>query len=355
MKVGYTVCEMEYKEAEKIREILDGAQRVVVLQADNPDGDSLGSALALEQILGDMGKEPLLYCGVDIPSYLRYLPGWDRVTKDLPQQFDAAIIVDTGADSLFEQLEKSGQKGWVKAKPVIVIDHHSTETNIDFANVILNPAAVATSEVIYELAQQLEWPLNKTAKEMITTAIMADSLGLVTEATSARSIHIIAELVEGGVSLADLEHARRDLMRKSPEIVHYKGELLQRVEYFNDNQVAVITIPWKEIEQYSSQYNPSMLVLEDMRMTTGTHIAIAFKTYNGDRITAKIRANQGYPIAAKLAEHFGGGGHAYASGFKVQDGRPFNEVKSECISLAFRLLNQLEKEQQDETLQHANA
>lgn len=335
---------MTYSEAEPIRAILDNANRVVILQADNPDGDSLGSALALEQILGDMGKEPILYCGVDIPSYLTYLQGWDRVSKDLPQQFDAAIIVDTGADSLFEQLEKTGQKGWVKAKPVVVLDHHATEANIDFADVICSPTAVATGEVIYELSKQLGWPLNQIAKEMIATAILADSLGLMTEATSARSIHIIGELVEGGVSLADLEHKRRDLMRKSPELVHYKGELLQRVEYFSNNQVSVITIPWEEIVQYSFQYNPSMLVLDDMRMTTGTHVAIAFKTYQDNRITAKIRCNQGFPIADKLAEHFGGGGHPYASGFKIQNGKSFKEIKTECISLAFRLLNQLEKD-----------
>ncbi len=334
----------DYSEADQIRQILDEAQRIVVLQADNPDGDSLGSALALEQILGDMGKEPVLYCGVDIPAYLRYLNGWDRVTKDLPSQFDAAIIVDTGADSLFEQLDKSGQKGWVKSKPVIVIDHHSTEANIDFANIILSPTAVATAEVIYELAKQLDWPLNTTAKDMLATAILADSLGLMTEATSGRSIHIIGELVEGGVSLAKLEQARRELMRKSPEVTHYKGQLLQRVEYFSDNQVAVVTVPWQEIERYSAQYNPSMLVLEDMRMTTGTHVAIAFKTYNNDRITAKIRANQGYPVAAKLAEHFGGGGHPYASGFKVQNGRSFEDVKSECIQVTTDLLAELEKE-----------
>ena len=345
---------MTYPEAEDIRSILETAQRVVIMQADNPDGDSLGSALALEQILGDMDKEPVLYCGVDIPQYLRYLAGWDRVSKELPAQFDACIIVDTGADSLFEQLDKSGQKGWIKAKPVIVIDHHTTEASIDFANVICNYPAVATGEVIYELAKQLDWPLNQTAQERLVTAIMADSLGLITEATGARSIHIVAEMVEAGVSLAELEQARRELMRKSPEIVHYKGRLLQRVEYFGDNQVAVITIPWSEIEQFSAQYNPSMLVLEDMRMTTDTQVAIAFKTYPDGRITAKIRANQGYPIAAKLAEHFGGGGHPYASGFKIQDGRPFNEIKSECISLAFRLLNQLNKDKQHEAVQHAN-
>jgi len=329
---------MSYPEANPIRDLIATAQRIVIMQADNPDGDSLGSALALEQILGDMGKEPLLYCGVDIPSYLRYLPGWDRITKELPNHFDASIIVDTGADSLFENLEKSGQKGWVKAKPVIVIDHHTTEAKIDFADIICNQEAVATSEVIYELAQQLDWPLNQTAKNMLATAIMSDSLGLVTEATSARSIEIIAELVKGGVSLAQLEQARRELMRKSPELVRYKGELLQRIEYHADDQIATITIPWQEIETYSPHYNPSMLVLDDMRMTTGTHVAIAFKVYKDGRITAKIRCNVGYGIADKLAEHFNGGGHKYASGFKIQDGRPFSEIKAECISLATKLL-----------------
>lgn len=330
-----------YAEASKIAEILDGASKILIMQADNPDGDSMGSALALEQIMGDLGKEPLLYCGVDIPSYLRYLKGWDRVSKELPAQFDASIIVDTSADSLFETLTASGQKGRLGAKPCIVLDHHAVEATIPFASVVCNQEAVATGEVIYELARQLGWPLNGEAQAMIATAIMADSLGLVTESTSARSIHIIAELVEAGVRLADLEHARRELMRKSPELVHYKGALLQRIEYFADNRVATIAIPWPEIEKYSPEYNPSMLVIEDMRMTTGTRIAIAFKIYNDGKITAKIRANLGAPIANDLAKHFGGGGHKYASGFKIQNGKPFDEVKSECIGKATELLDQL--------------
>jgi phosphoesterase RecJ-like protein len=344
-----------YPEADQIKTILANAQRVVIVQADNPDGDSLGSALALEHILGDLGKEPHLYCGVDIPSYLRYLPGWDRVSRDLPSKFDASIIVDTSASSLLESLQYSPMKNQLAVKPCIVIDHHAVELTIPYADVSCNYPAVATSEVIYELARQLDWPLNLEAKKMIATAIMSDSLGLVTEATSARSIHIIAELVEGGVSLAQLEHARRALMRKSPELTHYKGELLQRVEYFDDDRVAVVTIPWSEIEQYSPQYNPSMLVMEDMRLTTNTDIAIAFKTYKDSRVTAKIRCNQNAPIAADLAKHFGGGGHAYASGFKVQDGRPFNEIKSECIGVAIQLLSTMTNEDRHETTQHSNA
>jgi nanoRNase/pAp phosphatase (c-di-AMP/oligoRNAs hydrolase) len=174
---------------------------------------------------------------------------------------------------------------------------------------------------------------------------MADSLGLTTPATSARSIHIIAELVEGGVNLPELENKRRDMMRKSPELTRYKGELLQRIEYFSDDRVATVTIPWEEIQEYSPHYNPSMLVLEDMRLTTNARVAIAFKLYSDGHITAKIRANYGSPIAGKLAEHFGGGGHSYSSGFKIDlKGRPFNEVKSECTQYATQLLDNLEQE-----------
>lgn len=333
-----------YPEAQQIRELLAPAKRVVILQADNPDGDSLGSALALEQILDELGKEPILYCGVDIPSYLSYLQGWDRVAKELPPQFDAAIIVDTSANSLFEQLEKSGQKGWVAAKPTILIDHHPVENSIMFANVVCNQKAVATAEVIYELAKQLDWPLNLTAKRMLASAIMSDSLGLTTEGTSARSIHIIGELVDGGVSIAALEQARRELMRKSPELIVYKGKLLQRIEYFADSRIAAITIPWEEIQRYSPLYNPSMLVLDEMRGAIGAEVAIAFKLYSDGHVTAKIRSNLGAPIAGELAAAFGGGGHAYASGFKAAKNSSFTELKSACIQKATELLDTLAKQ-----------
>lgn len=346
---------MDYPEAPQIQEIIGGAQRIAILQADNPDGDSLASALALEQILHELGKEPILYCGVDIPSYLYYLKGWDRCSKELPHQFDASIIVDTSADSLFDQLDKTGQKGWVAAKPTIVLDHHAVENSIRFANVLCNKPVVATGELIYELAQQLKWSLNQTAKEMLVTAIMSDSLGLTTDGVTGRTLHIVGELVEGGVSIAELEQRRRELMRKSPELIQYKGQLLQRIEYYDDNRIATITIPWEEIEKYSPLYNPSMLVLDEMRGAIGTQVAIAFKRYSDGHATAKIRTNYGFPIAGKLAEHFGGGGHVYASGFKTTDSRPFNELKSECISFASELLNNLEREQDHETAQHPDA
>jgi phosphoesterase RecJ-like protein len=332
----------EYPDSAQIGQLISDAQTILIMQADNPDADSLASALALEQILGDLDKEALLYCGVHIPDHLHHLEGWDRVADELPVKFDLSIIVDTSADSLFGALAKTASRLLLTKKPCIIIDHHGTEPSIPYATVVCSPTAVATGEVLYELAQQLDWPLNIHAKELLTSSILADSLGLTVEATSARSIHIVGELVDGGVSIAALEYRRRELMRKEPRIIAYKGRLLQRIEYFEDGQVAVVTIPWEEIEEYSHEYNPSVLVLDEMRYTAGVKVGIAFKLYNNGKVTAKIRCNYGYPVGKDLAEAFGGGGHPYASGFKVEDGRSFEEIKTAALAKAGELLNSLE-------------
>ncbi|MGH7156692.1 MAG: DHH family phosphoesterase [Candidatus Saccharimonadales bacterium] len=328
-----------YPEADRIQAAIEAAQKIVVVQADNPDGDSLASSLALEEILGDMGKDITLYCGVDIPLYLRYLKGSSRVVNELPNNFDLSIIVDTSSEGLLEQLNKSGSKGWLAAKPSIIIDHHATPPTITFASIICNHPAVASGEVIYELAQQLGWSLNAQASEYLAIAILSDSLGLSSEATTARSIHIVAELVEYGVKLAELENARRETMRREAELVHYKGQLLQRVEFHDNGRMATVTIPYDEIVKYSPLFNPPMLVLDDMRLAKDTALAIAFKLYDDGRVTAKIRCNYGYGIGDKLAEHFGGGGHPYAAGFKVTDGRTYEDIKRETIETASKLLD----------------
>lgn len=332
-----------------LKSILGAANHIVIIQADNPDADSLASALALEAILSDQGKRVSLYCGVDMPSYLHYLPGWGRVSNELPKQFDASVIVDTASEGLLEQLNKQGAKSWVAAKPTVVLDHHTTEPNIAYADLIYNPPAVATGEIIYELAQKLSWTLDDEAMNLIAIAILSDSLGLMSAATTARSIHIIAELVERGVRLPELENARRESQRREAELIHYKGVLLQRVEFHEDQRVATLSVPWEEIERYSPLYNPPMLVIDDMRLARNTDVAICFKLYKDGKITAKIRANYGYPVADKLAEHFGGGGHPLASGFKITDGRSFDKLKQETIMLAAELIKEVEAKNAAET------
>lgn len=326
----------------ELNDVLVIAKHIIVMQADNPDGDSLGSSLALEAILSELGKTVTLVCAVDMPAHLRYLQGWDRVTKEVPSVFDATIIVDTSTPTLFENVDKTRGFEWIKTKPVVVLDHHTeSDSTLDFANVSIIEPVVATSELIYNIAIELKWPLPVDACEMMATSIMSDSLGLTTSATTPNSFRVMADLVERGVDLAKLDAARREFMKKEPKLIPYKGELLRRVEFHDAGRIASVVVPWKEIEEYSSLYNPTMLVLDDMRMTVGVDIVIGYKVYNDGKITAKIRCNYGKAIANDLAVQFGGGGHPYASGFKILDGTNINDLKKKVNDAASILLDNI--------------
>lgn len=329
---------MSYSQSDQILNAINSASHIVIIQADNPDADSLASALALEHILGDLGKEITLYCGIDISGYLHYIPGYDRVVKDLPNNFDLAILVDCSSITLLEQLEKTNQIGALRTRPFIIIDHHNVENDITIHNIALvDTDAVSTGEVIYNLCKQLHWQVTKDAAGLLATSILADSLGLTVESTTAHSIHTLAELVEHGADLAQLEATRRLAMVKPLDIIAYKGRLLQRIEYYADNQLALVVIPWDEIQKYSPFYNPAVLVLEELRLAEGVKLSVVIKLYPDGKITGKLRGNHGAPYAGKLAEHFGGGGHDSAAGFKTHKWQ-FEQLKKELIDVSTRLI-----------------
>ncbi len=328
---------------EKIKQLVGDAQRIVVVQADNPDADSLGSALALEHILGDLGKDVALYCGVDIPTYLRYLPGWDRVLPELPSSFDLSIIVDASTYTLFDQLEKAGKWGVLKSKPSIVLDHHATvEKPLDFAAASVVDTTVASAgELIFVISKQLEWPVSAAAAENLMTSILGDTQGLMNDLTKAGTYRAMADLTELGANRPKLEELRRE-QSKMPDVIYkYKGTLLQRTEFASEGTIAYVTIPQAEINEFSPLYNPGPLVQFDMLQVQGVRLCIVFKTYDDGKVTAALRANNGSPVAGKLAEYMGGGGHDYASGFKTESGKSFTDVKADCLSYAERLLAEL--------------
>ncbi|MBC7746929.1 DHH family phosphoesterase [Pedobacter sp.] len=326
------------------KKLIEDASSIVVMQAENPDGDSLGSALALEDILSEMGKKVTLYAHVDMPKYLRYVPGWDRVTADFDTHADLAIIVDTTSDTLLSKAMSSRNiRHFLETHPVLVFDHHGeVASTLDFEHeLVIDPDSVATGEMIYQMAAANKWTITPAGAEALMMAILSDSLGLTTAGTTARSIHTVASLVEIGAKPAEVEARRRLLMKKSPEILEYKGVLIGRIEYFLEGKLALIHIPWEDIQAYSDQYNPSVLVLDEMRLVEGVQVAIALKTYPDNKVTGKLRTN--LPVADAIAGYFGGGGHVYAAGFRVYEA--YDQVVRELVTAVSKILEDAEHDQ----------
>lgn len=317
--------------------LIENAKKIVVIQAENPDGDSLGSSLALEEILGDIDKQVSLYCPVDIPKYLRYVTGWDRVMADFDTKANLAIIVDTSADVLLgKALEAPGVRHFLETHPVLVFDHHATTSTLSFEHTLISDSVVATGELIYNIATQAGWPISSQAAENMLIAIMSDSLGLTTQSTTADSFDVVAKLVRLGANNSEIELRRREFMKKSPEILEYKGKLIGRIEYLLDGKLALVHIPWDDIQSYSDQYNPSMLVLDEMRLVENVEVACAIKTYPDGKLTGKLRCNT--PIAEVIAGYFGGGGHAYAAGFRAYE--DYDTIVRELIDATDKALKE---------------
>jgi len=314
---------------QKVISQINDAQKIVVIQAENPDGDSLGTSLALEDVI--------LYCTIDIPKYLRYAQGWDRVTYEWPTDRDMAIIVDTSSTSLLlKTLEIRGVMSFLESHPVTVIDHHTgMDSDLQFDHTFVNEPAVASSQVVYDIAQEAGWTINADAAESMLLAMLSDSLGMTTQNVDAASYSVAAALVALGAKPSEIESRRREYMKKPAEILEYKGRLIQRIEYSLDGALATVHIPWEEIEQYSDKYNPGVLVIDEMRLVEGVEIAVAVKTYPDGKLTGKIRSN--IPIAQAVAGYFGGGGHGYSAGFKVYD-MDYDQAIRELIEATHKAL-----------------
>ncbi len=310
--------------------------RICVIQAENPDGDSLGSAVALDYILSD--KEISLYCPVDVPKYLRYFTDWSRVTNGFDFKADGYIIVDTAAEVLLSKLmEDAAIKNRLFGAPVLVIDHHETADDLSFPHESIIEVRPACAELIYEIAKGQKIEINKEAAEAVFQAILSDTLGLTSSSVTARTFEIAAELTELGAKISELEDRRREFMKKSPRILDYKADLIKRIEYSLDGELATVHIPWDDIREYSDEYNPNVLILEEMRLVEGVKVAVAVKTYPDGKVTGKIRTASEAPIAEKVAGYFGGGGHPQAAGFRTYD-TTYEEVVRDLIKIVPELL-----------------
>jgi len=308
-------------------EIGEKYQHLCIIQAENPDGDSIGAATALYNYYP---QEVTLYCPVNIPRYLRYFKDWSVISPEFDFKADAYIIVDTNSSLLLSRLiDDKAILNRLTHAPVYVIDHHETASDLPFDFTDLSDIRSSCCEVIYDLIKQTTDQITPEVAENLAYGIEADTLGLTTATISPRTFHTMGDLLSSGIDIADMEERRRQLMKKSPRILQYKADLIKRVEYFLDGKLAMVHVPWSEIEEYSDEYNPGALIIEELRLVEGVEVAICIKTYPDGRLTGKIRTTT--PVAEQLASYFGGGGHPYASGFRTY-GLSYDEAVKEIIS-----------------------
>ncbi len=325
---------------DQFREFLRGKTRLCIIQAENPDGDSLGSAVALDYLL--QNTENTLYCPVDIPKYLRYFPDWSRVTNEFDFRADGYIIVDTAASVLLSKLlDDSAIRNSLANKPVFVLDHHETEDDLNFTHTAIIELLPACAALIYQIAKALNLQILPEAAAALYSAISSDTLGLVSTSVTSDTMRTMADLIDLGADPATLDERRREFMKKSPRILDYKADLIKRIDYSLDGRLATIHIPFEEIQKYSDEYNPNVLILEEMRLVEGVVVAIAIKTYPDGKITGKIRTSE--PVAEQIAGYFGGGGHPFAAGFRTYD-ISYDDVVADLVKMLPDLLQTTEEE-----------
>ena len=297
----------------KLGELVATAKTILVLQPDSPDGDSLGSALGLEEVLGDLGKTVVMFAYKEPEPYLRGNEGWDRVSQSWPKQYDFTILVDTGSPALIKATLEHYHSELV-SKPVVIIDHHYlSRTDFGFPTIDIIAQDCAAAETVTQICLDLGWPINEQAAAKLATAILSDSLNLTTPYTTAHSVEMLAELVRDGANLHNLYRQKRELSALSPELLHLKGQLLSSVEFFCDGKLALTEIPPEMVHRYKDVYEPYSLVLNEMQWVKGVELVAIFKNY-GTKINVPLRSGTG--VASQVAERFGGGGHASASAYR---------------------------------------
>ncbi len=319
------------------------AQTILILQPDSPDGDSLGSALGLEEIFGDLGKTVVMFSYKAPESYLYGLEGWDRVAQDLPKQFDMLILVDTGSPSLIKSALEHHFAA-LTAKPFYIIDHHVARQSFGFDVAEIVEEAVSTSELITRICLDQDWPINPSAADKLASALLSDSLGLTTSGTTAASVEALAELTRRGANLYELYKTKREAGAITSDLLHLKGKLLASVEFYEDGKLAVAEINPDMVAKYKDIAEPYTLILNEMQWTKGVELVAVFKNY-GTKINVPLRSTTG--VASAVAEIFGGGGHPNAAAYRCKT----PQIRAE-IDLLVQTFHDYLKDNPSEALQH---
>lgn len=293
---------------------LAGARRIVAIGHIHPDGDALGSALAIALAGRDAGKEAWATFGepFTMPHQFRYLDLDPVVAPDeLPGEPDIVVACDTA------NAERLGSAYAVadRAGTLIVVDHHVSHGA--FGDVlIIDPAAAATAQLVYRLlVDHLGWPLGKDTAAALYTGLVTDTGRFQYSSTTPEVHHVAAALLEAG---ADPDEIGRHVYGEAPfGYLRVAGTVLRRSRLDERNRLVWSVLYRRDLEEAGIGYDDTDGLIDLVRLAAEAEVACLLKEAEPGVLKASLRSRGDVDVNA-LASTFGGGGHHNASGFTMK-------------------------------------
>jgi phosphoesterase RecJ-like protein len=276
-----------------------------------PDGDNVGSSLALCLALQKLNKQVLYVIDDNIPEVYQFLKGAGEVIKYSPavnSDFDLVIAMDCG------DLDRLGSvKQLAEKTRLINIDHHISNTKFGEINLV-EESASATAEIAYKLIKSMGIFIDKDMAECIYTGIVTDTGMFQYSNTSEETHSIAAELIIAGVSPSDIFNK---VYQNSPkEKVLLMKEALQSLDFHFNEMVSCITISKVQIERIAMEDLDTEGIVNLARDIAGIEAAVFLKEKERNIIKASLRSKDMIDVCA-VAKEFGGGGHTRAAGCTI--------------------------------------
>jgi phosphoesterase RecJ-like protein len=296
---------------------LRSAERLIVVAHENPDGDALGSLIAMREILTTLGKDCLIFMAASefpLPQEYRFLPLAGLVSAP-PEDINERTIVFLDCGNLERNPAEAFQRPGAN---IVNIDHHHDNTRFGTVNLVL-PEASCTAEIVWDLMHGLEVAPTLTIAEALYVGLITDTGRFMYENTSAQAHLMAAGLIEAGVQ-------PHEIYRRVYEGVPYgKLALLARglanVKRFDDGRLTVTALSTEDFSQSGAEASYSEGVIDHLRAVQGTAVAALVRDrigeHNGGQQLRKVslRASDQRIDVSRIARAQGGGGHPQAAGF----------------------------------------
>jgi phosphoesterase RecJ-like protein len=297
----------------EIGDVLRAHHRFAVLSHVRPDGDALGSQLALALSLQLLGKDVTVWNEDGLLEKYDFLPGGARLTRPSPepQDFDVAIALDTATQNRLGTAGESVRQ----AKTWINIDHH--QSNPGYGDLVyIDPASPATGQILFELIQNQQLPMDPAIAENLFVAISTDTGSFQYPNTTARTFEIGAELVRGGVNVGRVSQLLyENYPRRRTELLR---ELLGTMRFEANGQIASFSLSLSVATRLSVRPEDNEGLIDHLRAIRGVIVAVFFEELAEGKVRVSMRSkNQEVDVSA-ICQKFGGGGHKLAAGARVR-------------------------------------